>query len=100
SVTDVCNRRKDRRVRFRDIKVPPALGIPSTELRHELMPDPPSVVGAFDDMNPARLVAAIGVVVASKEIADVVERKMLRIAQTRRIEFESAAVRPAAKNGA
>src|SRR5690606_16099368 len=54
----------------------------------------------FDDIDPAGLVAAVAVVVAGEEVAVVVERQFLRIAQTGGEFFQVRAIQVAAEHGA
>ena len=66
----------------------------------ELVTDPPAAVAALDEIDPAGLVAAIGVVVAGEEVAELIESQLLRVAQARGEDLELGAVGIAAQHGA
>ena len=100
AVRDVRDGWEDGGVCLRHVEVPHALAVPCAELWQELPADAPAVVRALDDVNPARLVAAVGVVVAGEKVAHIVEREALRIAQAPRVKFERVAIRPAAEDRA
>src|SRR5690606_39436247 len=53
--------------------------VPRAELRQKLPAEPPAVVGALHHMRPARLVTAVGVVVAGEKIAHLVRSEELRV---------------------
>ena len=83
--------------------VPPkALCVPRAKLRRVLpLPtDAPSAVAAGQDVDPAGLVAAVGVVVAGPEVALVVEGEFLRIAQAHGHDLDVRAVGFAAEDRA
>src|SRR5436853_4093109 len=65
-----------------------------------LKADAPAAVAAFDEVNPAGAIAAVRIVVAGEEIAVIVERKFLRIAQAQGENFQAGSICVAAKNGA
>ena len=65
---------------------------------HELIADAPAAVAAFHDVNPARLIAAVGVVVAGEKISVLIENQVLRIAQAESEHFEVGAVRIATED--
>jgi hypothetical protein len=54
----------------------------------ELPADAPSAVAALDRVNPARRIAAVGIVFAGPKIAILIERKLLRIAQAEMNDLE------------
>ncbi len=66
----------------------------------ELVADPPAAVAPFDQVDPARLVAAVGVVVAGEQVAELVERQLLRVAETRGEDLQLGAVGVAAEHRA
>ena len=61
---------------------PEAFHVPRAGIaqRRMLVTDPPSGVGAFDDVDPPLSVALVGVVVSGEEVAEFVEGEFLRIA--------------------
>src|SRR4051812_20473746 len=67
---------------------------------HELIAHTPAVISSFDDVYPARLVAAIRVVVTSEEVAVIIEDQILRVAQAVGENLEVGAIFIAAKNAA
>ena len=82
--------------------VPQLLGVPRAQSdRHAvvLVAAAPAAVAAFDDVDPACLVAVIGVVVAGEEIAVLVEGELLGIAQTGRDNLQLRAVGITAQHG-
>ena len=83
--------------------VPEALAVPRTrEFRalQVLKTDAPAVVGALDNLQPARAIADVGVVVADKKIAAVIEGQRHRIAQAPRDQLGVGAVEIAAQHAA
>ncbi len=94
------DRRQLRVRRLAGVHFPELLRVPRAELRQELPADAPAIIGALDDVHPARLVAAIRVVVAGEEIAHVIESKRLGIAQAFREQLELRPVRLGAKHRA
>ena len=62
--------------------------------------DAPAAVAAFDDVEPFRFVAGVGVVVAGEKIAVAVEGQRLRVAQARVVNFQIRAVGVAAEDAA
>ena len=83
--------------------IPNFFGVPGAEGNGEaemLVADAPAVVAAFDEVQPTRLVAEVGVVVAGEEVAEVVEGEFLRVAEAGGEDFEVAAVGVAAEDGA
>lgn len=100
AVADVRQRRQQIRGGVRVFEMPEPLGIPRPHLRQPLPADAPAEVRAFHDVMPARLVAAVAVVVGGEEIAKFVEGQLLRIAQTARDDFQFRAVGIAAKDTA
>ncbi len=67
---------------------------------HELIADAPAAVAAFHHVNPARLIAAVGVVVAGEQVSVLIENQVLRITQAESEHFEFGAVRIAAEDAA
>src|SRR5438105_1643885 len=67
---------------------------------HELIANSPSTVAAFDQVHPSRLVSAVGIVIAGKQIAILIENEILRIAQTEGEYFEAGTVGVAPKDAA
>src|SRR5688572_23264584 len=86
--------------------MPEPLAVPRTHLRlvgarlQPLPTDAPAEVRALHHVMPARLVAAIAVVVGREKVAVVVEGEFLRVAQTPRNHLELAAIRVRAKDAA
>ena len=80
--------------------MPDLFAIERSAIGQVLIVHPPTGVAAFDDIDPPRAVAAVGVVVAGEEIAVIVEGEFLRIAQARRDDFQVAAIGLAAKDAA
>ena len=60
---------------------------------------PPAALAALRDVDPAGLIARVGVVVVGEEIAGVVESELLRIAQTAVDQFQMRPVELAAEDG-
>ena len=84
-------------------QVPEAFGVPRTRefhALHVLITNAPAVVGALDDLQPARAVADVGVVVAHEEIAAVIEGQRHGIAQAPREQLGIGAVEIAAEDAA
>src|SRR5213594_3633940 len=83
--------------------IPESLGAPWTArigAFEKLVADAPAAVAAFDQVDPARLVAAVGIVVAGEQISILIERQGLRIAQAEGEHLQLRPVRIAAKNAA
>ncbi len=68
--------------------------------RDELVADPPAAVAPLDHVDPARPVAAVGVIVAGEQVAELVERQLLRVAEPRGEDLELGAVGVAAEDRA
>ena len=66
----------------------------------ELVADPPAAIAAFDEIDPACAVAAIGVVIAGEQVAELIERQLLRVAQAGGKDLELGAVGVAAQDRA
>src|SRR5204863_7604826 len=66
----------------------------------ELKSDAPAAIAAFNQVHPARWIAAIGIIVAGEEIAVLIERKLLWVAQAVGENFEIGAIWIAAIHGA
>ena len=66
----------------------------------ELVADPPAAVAPLDDVDPARPVAAVGVVVAGEEIAVLIECQLLRVAEPGGEDLQLGAVGVAAQDRA
>src|SRR5262249_6486215 len=85
SLGDVRNGRNNvSRLTF-PLRVPELLRIPGPALNgrfHELIADAPSAIAPFNQVNPAGLIASVGVIIPGKQIAILVEHKFLRIAQS------------------
>ncbi len=73
-------------------RVPQPFGIPRPHLRQPLPANGPAVVRPFEHQRPARLVAAVTVVVTRPQVAKLVEGQFLRIAQAPGEDFEAGAV--------
>ena len=65
---------------------------------HELIADAPAAVAAFHNVNPPRLIATVGVVVAGEKVSVLIEHQVLRIAQAESEHFEFRAVRITTKH--
>ena len=98
AVTNVRQRREQIRGCVRLGEMPESFAIPRTHLRliragfEPLPADAPAEVRTLHDVMPAGLVAAIAVIVGGEEIAVIVERQLLRIAQSPSDDLEVAAV--------
>ena len=79
---------------------PHAFAVPCAAVVEPLEPDAPAAVGAIDNLHEPRAIAAVAVVVAGQQVAEVVEREFLRVAQAAVHDFEVAAVEFAAQHGA
>ena len=86
--------------RVRRRQSPEHLGVPSAHLGQPLPAHAPAVIRAGHDVFPARLVAAVAVVVAGEKIARIVKSQFLRIAQTNGDDLQRRAVGIAAKHRA
>jgi hypothetical protein len=60
----------------------------------------PAAVPAFNQINPARLIAAVGVVIAREKTAVLIEDEVLRIAKAESENLEFRTIRVAAKHAA
>ena len=81
---------------------PAALLVPRSALVaafERLVVHVPARLAAFHDVDDARAVAAVGVVVAGEEVAPLVEGQFLRIPQRMREDLQARAVRLAAEDG-
>src|SRR5687768_3557773 len=78
-------------------RIPCAASVGAVE---ELPADAPTAVAAFDEVNDARAVAAIGIVIACEKIAVLIEGEFLGIAQAVSEYFEFGAVRITAEDAA
>src|SRR5262245_49976135 len=58
----------------------------------ELIADAPAAVAAFGEVNPARGIAAVRIVITGPEVAVLVEDQFLRVAQAGREDFEIRAI--------
>ena len=75
-------------------------GPPGVGPVHVLVVVPPPRVATRDDVDPARLVPTVGVVVPGEEITALVEGELLGVPQTRGVELEVRAVQLAPQHGA
>src|SRR5688572_29618712 len=78
--------------------LPQLLAIPGAAIVEPLEADAPAAVGAGNDRHEARAVAAVAVVVAGEQVAPLVERELLRVAQPAVHDLEIAAVELAAQH--
>src|SRR5262249_26527481 len=93
---DVGNRRNDicRLTWKRWIPQPFGIERPARiRVLHELEADTPATVAPFNHVNPARLIAAVGVIVARKEIPILIEHQVLRIPQAVSENFQLRTIR-------
>ena len=84
AVGDVDDRREDVGGLAVPAGMPELLGVPGASRGREvevLVAHPPAAVAPLDDVDPAGLVAAVGVVVAGEQVAVVVEGEFLRVPQ-------------------
>ncbi len=70
------------------IRVPHAFAVPRSAIFEVLKVHPPTCVAAFDDIHPPSHVATVGVVLAGKQVAIVIECQLLRIAKSVGEHFE------------
>src|SRR5258706_13124081 len=85
------------------LRIAKALGHPNTAgVRRvdKLVTHAPSTVATFHNVDPARRIAAVGIVVAREKISVLVEREFLRIAQAARENLQVRTIRVAAKDRA
>ena len=80
------------------VGMPDVLAVPRPAIVGVLVVHPPAGVATLDDIHPTGLVAAIGVVVAREQIAEVVERQLLRIAEAEREHLQIAPIQVAPKH--
>ena len=80
--------------------MPNLFPVERTAIRQVLVRHSPASVAALHDVHPPRLVAAIRVVVAGEQVAEVVERQLLRISQPVREDLEIRTVGVAAEHRA
>ena len=106
---EVGHRREDVGGLFGIRHFPDALGHPSggrfvfhadlfVEREQSLMAHVPSGIRAIDDVNDARLVALVAVVIHRDEVSELVERDFLRVAQAAVDDFEVRAIGIEAEN--
>jgi hypothetical protein len=79
--------------------VPNLFAIERPAVGKVLVRHPPASFHSLDDVNDARSIAGVGVVVDREEIAKFVEREFLRIAKSGCEELQLAAVAIAAQHG-
>src|SRR5262249_54875719 len=94
-VSEVGDWRNDVRRLTGERRVPELFLIPRpTRVRRleELVTDPPAAVAPFDEIDPARAVAAVGVILAGKEVAELIEGELLRVSQAGRDYLELRAI--------
>ena len=102
AIGDVGDRRDDVRRLAGERGIPEPFLVPgASAVRRfdELVADPPSAVAPFDHVNPASLVAAVGVIVAGKEVAILIKCQLLRVAEPCCEDLELGAVGIAAQHG-
>ena len=100
AVGEVGDRRHDVGRLAGVVRVPDLLAVQRAAVGQVLVGHPPAAVAPFDDVDPAGLVAAVGVVVAGEEVAVVVERQLLRIAQAGGEHLQVRAIELAAQHRA
>src|SRR5262249_58512779 len=85
------------------VGIPKLLGVErSARVRvlHELIAHAPTAIASLNQIHPARLVAAVGIVIAREQISILIEDQVLRIAQSERKHFQLGTIRVAAENAA
>ena len=102
TVRDMRDRRHNVRRLFGKLQVPEVFGIPHARRRGvtELIGDAPAAVAAFHHIDQPRGIAVVAIVVAGEQIAVIIKRQFLRIAQTVGEHFQIRAVQIAAQHGA
>src|SRR5204862_6488626 len=100
AMSDVPDRRNQVSRVICWLKFPEQFVIPRTQLRLLLPPQAPAVLAGFHHVQPASFVALVAVIVSRPEIAELVKRKFLWIAQARREQLEVRSIRIAAKHRA
>src|SRR5262249_28949125 len=82
-------------VRWLIRQMPDPLGVERSAISHRraiLVAHPPAAVATFDHVHESRLIAAVAVVVHCEEVAILIKRQLLRIAQASVNDFEIASV--------
>ena len=92
TVGHVVDRHERRKRALLVERHPHAFAVPCAAVIEPLEADAPAAVGAVDDLHESRAIAAVAVVVAGQQVAKVVEREFLRVAQAAVHDFEVAAV--------
>jgi hypothetical protein len=100
AIREVHDRRHDPRWLTGMASMPHLLAIPRAAVVEPLVADAPAAVGTRHDVHEARAVATVAVVVAREQIAPLVKREFLWVAQAAVHDFEVAAVEFAAQHGA
>src|SRR5215207_3481346 len=85
-------------VPYRIIRLPDFLAVEGAAVGQILISHPPAAVAPFDDVYPAGLIAAVAVVVAREEVAVVVERQLLRVAEAGGKNLQVPAIELAAED--
>ena len=98
AIGHVGHRRDDVRRLTGMSRIPQLLAIPRASVLKVLVVHPPTGVGMLDEVHPPRTVAAVRVVVAGEQIAEIVERQLLRIAKPRAEDLQLRAIQFAAKD--
>ena len=98
AIRHVRNRRHDVRRLTGMSRVPKLLTIPWATVLKVLVVHPPPRVGVLREVHPPRLVAAVRVVVAGEQIAEVIECQLLRIAESGAEDLQLGAVQLTAKD--
>src|SRR5262249_15980 len=80
AVSEIGNGRDDVRGLPVVLRMPELLAVPGPAVRKVLVIHPPAALAPFDQIHPAGLVAAVGIVVAGKQVAELVEGQLLGIA--------------------
>ena len=104
TIGQVRNRRHNVRGLACEVRVPQLLGVPGATrdpTLQELVTDSPATVATFDHVHPTGFVPAVGVVVAGEQVAVLVERQLLRVAQSvgEHFEFRAIGIAPQHRTG-
>lgn len=99
-MSDEHNGREDCGSFFAGVRGPKSFGVPDTEFgfTHELVVEAPSVVRLGHDVDPARFISTVCVVVAGEQVTEFVEGEGVWVAKALGDEFEIGTVGPAAED--
>ena len=99
SIGEVGNRRNNVGRLALMTWMPQLLTIPRPPIGQVLVVHSSSNIGSLGDVDPASLITTVRVVIASEQVAEIVECQFLRISQPVSEFFQFRSIRPAAEDG-